>query len=80
MNKAFDDINIVHDIGINPNTIKSLAKIIRTTNGKRPAANRKTPDELGDKFLEVLFSTSKHFSEGALIEYNELNCPPTDNS
>ena len=70
LNKDWDDIDIVHDIGINQNSIKSLAKTIRTTNGKRPAANRKTPDEEGDRFLEVLFETSKHFSESALIEYN----------
>ena len=53
MNKEFDDIDIVHDIGINQNTIKTLAKTIRTVNGKRPTAPvnlRKSPDELGDSF------------------------------
>ena len=42
LNKQWDDIDIVHDIGINRNTIKSLAKAIRAANGKRPLANRKT--------------------------------------
>ena len=62
LNKEFDDIDIVHDIGINQNTIKTLAKTIRTVNGKRPTAPvnlRKTPDELGDKFLEVLDLASR---------------------
>ena len=71
LNKQWDDIDIIHDIGINRNTIKSLAKAIRTANGKRPVAHRKTPDQEGDRFLEVLYETSKHFSELALVEYNE---------
>ena len=70
MNKDFDNIDIVHDIGIGPNTIKLLCKRIRTTNGKRPVANRKTADEMAEKLLECIFTTSKHFSEGAIIEYN----------
>ena len=70
LNKEFDDISIIHDIGIGPNSIKLLAKRIRTMNSKRPAANRKTTDELAEKLLECIFTTSKHFSEGALVEYN----------
>ena len=46
LNKDWDDIDIVHDIGINQNSIKSLAKTIHTTNGKRPAANRNESDVL----------------------------------
>lgn len=72
MNKDFDDIDIVHDIGINHNTIKLLCKRIRTVNGKRPAGMRKTNDEMAEKVLEQIFTTSKHFSEGALTEYNAL--------
>ena len=47
-----------------------LCKRIRTANGKRPAASRKTQDEMAEKVLECIFTTSKHFNEGALIEYN----------
>ena len=78
LNKDWDDIDIVHDIGINQNSIKSLAKLIRTTNGKRPAANRKTPDEEGDRFLEVLFETSKHFSENVWDQIGFQDCLYTD--
>ena len=70
MNKEFDDIDIVHDIGIGPNTVKLLCKRIRTTNGKRPAAHRKTVDQMAEKLLECIFTTSKHFSQSALTEYN----------
>ena len=41
LNKEFDDIDIIHDIGINPNTIMLLCKKVRTANGKRPAAHRR---------------------------------------
>ena len=61
LNKEFDDISIIHDIGIGPNSIKLLAKRIRTMNSTRPAANRKTTDELAEKLLECIFTTSKHF-------------------
>ena len=70
MNKDFDDIDILHHVGIETNTIKILCKKIRTTNGKRPAANRKTQSECAEKLLEVIFTTSKHFSEQATVEYN----------
>ena len=70
MDKDFHDIDIIHDIGIGPNTIKLLCKRIRTTNGKRPAGNRKSVDQMAEKLLECIFTTSKHFSEGAIIEYN----------
>ena len=70
MNKDFDDIDIVHQVGIETNTIKLLCKKIRTINGKRPPANRKTQSECAEKLLEVIFTTSKHFSEQATVEYN----------
>ena len=72
MNEDFDDINIVHQIGIETNSIKLLCKKIRTINGKRPPANRKTQSASApaEKLLEVIFTTSKHFSEQATVEYN----------
>ena len=52
MNNEFDSIDIIHDIGIGENTIKMLCKRVRTINGKRPVANRKTQSELAEKVLE----------------------------
>ena len=49
MNKDFDDIDIVHDIGINHNTIKLLCKRIRTVNGKRPAGMRRWPRRFSNR-------------------------------
>ena len=70
MNKEWDDISIMHDIGINPNSIKLLCKHIRYLDGKRPAGQRKSEDAKVERMLECIFETSKHFSEGATIEYN----------
>jgi hypothetical protein len=41
MNKRFDDIDILTDIGINANTIIMLNTKIKAVNAKFPAAHRK---------------------------------------
>ena len=68
LNAEWDKLNIMNDIGVNENTITFLATRIRSLNAERPVA--KSEDEMGEKFLECIFSCSKHFSEGATIEYN----------
>ena len=68
--QELDGIDIIHDIGISESTITLLEQKIRAVNAQRPLANRKTDTEMTEKFLECLFTTSKHFSEGALVEYN----------
>ena len=62
-------ISIIHDIGVNESTIQQLAQKIRAVNSERPAASQKDETEQTERFLECLFKASKHFSEGALIEY-----------
>ena len=34
------------------------------------AQDQMSEDQMAEKLLECIFITSKHFSEGALIEYN----------
>ena len=69
------------DGGLRPRTIIELADEtgytdLPTANADELAAwmlrgaNRKDLTEHCEKMLETLFTTSKHFSEGALIEYN----------
>ena len=70
MDQEWDAIDILHDIGISENTMSLLATFIRGVAAKRPAAHPKTSDEQAEKFLQCIFQTSKHLSEGALIEYN----------
>ena len=65
----WEDISILHDIGVNENTITLLAQRVKLVNSKRPAANAKDETEQTERFLECIFKVSKHFSEGALIEY-----------
>jgi hypothetical protein len=70
MDKEWDALDIINDIGINPFTIQQLCNKIRTLNGKRPAGHRKTQSQMSERLLECIFTSSKHFSEGAIIEYN----------
>ena len=43
---------------------------MKTLNAKRPVAERFNQTPMTERFLELLFSASKHFSETALVEYN----------
>jgi len=70
LQKDFDGISIMYDVGINENTIVLLAQKIKQVNSKIPAPHTYDEDKLCEKFLECIFTTSKHFSEGAQIEYN----------
>ena len=65
----WDVISIIHHIGISESTITLLEQKIRAINSERPAPSRKTEDQMVERFLECIFTCSKHFSEGALIEY-----------
>ena len=68
--KIWDAIDILTDVGVNPNSIILIVTRIKAVNAKRPLANRKDLTEQTEKLLECIFSCSKHFSEGATIEYN----------
>ena len=70
MDKQFHDLDIIHDVGINANTIRLIDQKMKYLNSKRPAANRFTETQLTEKLLELIFTTSKHFSDGALLEFN----------
>ena len=50
-------------------TIATLAQKIRTVNSKRPNAVAYDETQQTERFLECIFTASKHFSEGALVEY-----------
>jgi len=69
MDSEWRAISIMHDIGVNENTIPLLCNRIRHVNAKRPQAQQKDETEQAEELLECLFKATKHFQEGALIEY-----------
>ena len=72
MNRRFNDIDILSDIGINANTIVMLNSKIKAVNSKFPAANRKDETACTERLLECIFRVSKHFHQAAVLEYNAL--------
>ena len=73
MNRTWDDINMLSDVGVQPHSVRLLLSHIRAINGERPTApvnHRKTNDEIGERLLECIIDASKHFSESATTEYN----------
>ena len=70
MTKDFDDFDLLHEIGVNENSVPLACKKLRHMNSRRPAAHRFDETRLTEKLLEMLFQTSKHFSESATVEYN----------
>ena len=70
LDQAWDNISLLHDIGVNESSVQQLTVRIGATNARRPAANRKTRSQCAERLLECIFDCSKHFSEQALVEYN----------
>ena len=70
LDKDWDELDLLQDVGINENSILMMAKHIKAINAKRPAGNRKDQTACGDRMLELIFSCSKHFSQAATVEYN----------
>ena len=64
------ELDLLADAGVNENSVNIMATRIRACNAKRPAANQKTPTEMGDRLLELIFGCSKHFHSEATAEYN----------
>ena len=65
MNKDWDDISLLHDVGVCESSIQQLAVRIAAVNARRPVANRKSRNECAERLLECIFDSSKHFSEQA---------------
>ena len=75
MDQQWIDLNILMDVGVQENTIKSLVVKLKALNDERPSAqvnHQKSANEVGAKLLKCIFECSKHFSEGATTEYNAL--------
>ena len=70
LDREWDDVSILNDAGVNEDSIFTIGKRLRAKNGRRPAASRKTEEDMGDRLLECIFNASKHFSESATKEYN----------
>lgn len=70
MDKTWHEFDLLENVGVDENTIKTVVLKLRVLNGKRPATSRKTETELTEKLLECIFQSSKHFSESSLKEYN----------
>ena len=57
MNRTWDDINMLSDVGVQQHSVRLLLSHIRAVNGDRPAAPinyRKSNDEIGEKLLECI--------------------------
>ena len=70
MDAEWDDMDLLQDVGVSPNSIADMCKKIKAINAKRPAGQRKDQTQCGERLLELIFNCSKHFSNMALIEYN----------
>jgi hypothetical protein len=71
MDKDFDALDLLETVGVNEHTITLIVKVMRVLNAKRPIANQKDETEMTEKLLEMIYTTSKHFSENATLEYNK---------
>ena len=60
-----------HSTSIDENSLLRLSAKMKALNAKRPVANRLDQTVMTERFLELLFTTSKHFSETATVEYNQ---------
>ena len=72
MDRRWQELSIVQDVGVREDSITQLVVLMQRVNGERPVANRFTNEQLAEKLLEAIRDSSKHFSEGALTEYNAL--------
>ena len=68
--KHWNALDILSDVGVNPNTVVLMVSKIKAANAKRPINQRKDQTACTERLLELIFSSSKHFSESATIEYN----------
>eukprot|EP00966_Prymnesium_polylepis_P143461 3312014-Prymnesium_polylepis.1 len=64
------DFDILHDVGVNENTILTAGKKLQIMNSKRPAANRKDQTSMTERLLELIFTCSKNFHQLAVSQYN----------
>ena len=78
MNKEFDEVTIKADIGVAEDSVTKLSKLLMRMNGERPAASRKSGDEISEKILECIAEASSHFSErGPRRNSMRLSATPT---
>ena len=68
--KRWDALDIITDVGVSANTIVLMVSKIKAANAKRPIGQRRDQTACTEKLLELIFTSSKHFSESATIEYN----------
>ena len=70
MSQQWDSLDLMAEVGMNEHSISQMASRIRTINGRMPIAHRRSEDAQATRLLECIFTASKHFMEGALVEYN----------
>ena len=68
--KRWDALDIITDVGVSANTVVLMVSKIKAANAKRPIGQRRDQTACTEKLLELIFTSSKHFSESATIEYN----------
>ena len=52
LDRQWNDLDILNDIGVNEHTIQTLCKRLRAMNGKRPALHRKDLSQQAERLLE----------------------------
>lgn len=68
----WNELTIVHDIGIRKDSISSFVVAMQRKNQEFPLAQRYNQTELCEKLLEAIMEASSPFREGAM---DELNAP-----
>ena len=58
LNRDWDNVDLLADVGVNANSVSLLAKRLKALNSKRPAAHRKTSDQIAERLLECIMDTS----------------------
>ena len=68
LDQAWNDLNIINDVGISEESINKFSKLLLRVNGERPEGNRHSTSVLTEKLLESISNASRHFSELAMKE------------
>ena len=71
LNRTWDDISIIQDVGVREDTLPRLLTVLRRANGERPAAHRHNNNTIAEKVLECIADASTRFSKSATDELNK---------
>jgi len=72
LDQIWNDLSIIHDIGISEESVNRFAKLLMRVNGERPVGHRHNANAITEKLLEAIANTSRHFSELAMREIDAV--------